>query len=80
MKANTKILIAIVAISILFRLVACIYLGDQVEVLPGTFDQVSYHNLALRVLSGYGFSFGELWWPITAANAPTAHWSCGHTF
>ncbi len=79
MKSNTKILIAIIAISILLRLAAGVYLGDQVEVLPGTFDQVSYHALALRVLSGQGFSFGELWWPITAANAPTAHWSFLYT-
>jgi 4-amino-4-deoxy-L-arabinose transferase-like glycosyltransferase len=50
-----------------------------VEVLPGTFDQISYHNLALRVVSGYGFSFGELWWPVTAAGAPTAHWSYLYT-
>jgi 4-amino-4-deoxy-L-arabinose transferase-like glycosyltransferase len=54
---------------------AAIYLGNKVEVLPGTFDQISYHNLAIRILSGYGFSFGKLWWPVTAAGAPTAHWS-----
>jgi 4-amino-4-deoxy-L-arabinose transferase-like glycosyltransferase len=79
MKTNPKILIAIITLSILLRLVAGIYLGDQVEILPGTYDQVSYHALALRVLSGQGFSFGELWWPITAANAPTAHWSFLYT-
>jgi 4-amino-4-deoxy-L-arabinose transferase-like glycosyltransferase len=50
-----------------------------VEILPGTYDQVSYHNLALRVLDGYGFSFGQLWWPLTPAGAPTAHWSFLYT-
>jgi 4-amino-4-deoxy-L-arabinose transferase-like glycosyltransferase len=79
MKVNAKIISAIIAISILLRFAACFFLGDQVEVLPGTYDQISYHNLALRVLSGHGFSFGELWWPITAANTPTAHWSFLYT-
>jgi hypothetical protein len=56
------------------------YLGDEVASLPGTADQVSYHNLALRVKDGYGFSFGEAWWPVTAAGEPTAHWSYLYTF
>jgi 4-amino-4-deoxy-L-arabinose transferase-like glycosyltransferase len=77
---NNQILSAILIVSVLLRLVAALYLGDSVEILPGTYDQVSYHNLALRVLSGHGFTFGELWWPITAANAPTAHWSYFYTF
>jgi 4-amino-4-deoxy-L-arabinose transferase-like glycosyltransferase len=54
-------------------------MGDTVVELPGVFDQVSYHNLALRVVGGHGFSFGELWWPITPADAPTAHWSFLYT-
>lgn len=56
-----------------------IAMGDQVEVLPGIYDQLSYHNLALRVLDGHGFSFGYPWWPLTAADAPTAHWSFLYT-
>jgi 4-amino-4-deoxy-L-arabinose transferase-like glycosyltransferase len=54
-------------------------MGDTVVELPGIFDQISYHNLALRILDGHGFSFGELWWPITPAGAPTAHWSFFYT-
>ncbi len=54
-------------------------MGNTVVELPGIFDQVSYHNLALRVLEGHGFTFGTLWWPITPANAPTAHWSFLYT-
>lgn len=79
-KVHKKILIGILIVSVVLRILAAIYLGNQVEELPGTFDQISYHNLALRVLGGYGFSFGELWWPVTAANAPTAHWSFLYTF
>ncbi|MCA9994240.1 MAG: glycosyltransferase family 39 protein [Anaerolineales bacterium] len=62
------------------RLLAALYLGNEVEALPGIHDQVSYHTLALRVLGGYGFSFATAWWPMTAANAPTAHWSYLYTF
>lgn len=54
-------------------------MGNTVVDLPGTFDQISYHNLALRVLEGHGFTFGTLWWPITPADAPTAHWSFLYT-
>jgi 4-amino-4-deoxy-L-arabinose transferase-like glycosyltransferase len=70
-----KILIVILAVSVLLRILAAFYLGNRVEELPGTYDQISYHALALRVLDGYGFTFGEPWWPATAAGAPTAHWS-----
>jgi 4-amino-4-deoxy-L-arabinose transferase-like glycosyltransferase len=77
---NTQILLVTLTLSILLRLAAGFYLGDSVDVLPGTYDQISYHNLALRVLAGHGFTFGQQWWPITAANAPTAHWSYLYTF
>jgi 4-amino-4-deoxy-L-arabinose transferase-like glycosyltransferase len=72
-------LILIIAIALIPRLLAALYLGNDVTDLPGTFDQISYNKLALRVLNGYGFSFGEKWWPITAAGAPTAHWSFLYT-
>jgi len=69
----------IIFISVLIRISAAIFLGNDVEILPGTFDQLSYHHLALRVINGYGFTFGEVWWPITKADAPTAHWSFLYT-
>lgn len=71
---------AIVAAAIAVRVFAAAYLGNQVVALPGTFDQISYHNLALRLLDGHGFSFGTQWWPITPAGEPTAHWSYLYTF
>lgn len=70
----------ILVVAVLLRVVAAIYLGDKAEPLPGTFDQVSYHTLAFRLLNGHGFTFGREWWPATAANAPTAHWSFLYTF
>ena len=74
-----KILPALLFISTLLRILASIVLGNQVEALPGTFDQVSYHALALRVIGGFGFTFDKNWWPMTAANSPTAHWSFLYT-
>lgn len=74
-----KILPALLVISVLMRIAVAIALGNQVTQLPGTFDQVSYHELAQRVLHGFGFTFGKNWWPVTVANSPTAHWSFLYT-
>ncbi len=70
----------ILVISILLRVGAAVMLGNTVENLPGTADQISYHTLATRILEGHGFTFGQVWWPITRANEPTAHWSFLYTF
>lgn len=69
----------IITLAVLARVGAALYAGNEVVPLPGTYDQVSYHKLALRLLDGHGFSFGEPWWPLTAAGAPTAHWSFLYT-
>ncbi len=74
-----RILIVIIVFSVLARVGSALVMGNVVSDLPGIFDQISYHNLALRVLDGHGFSFGEFWWPGTAANEPTAHWSYLYT-
>lgn len=74
-----KFLPILIIISVILRVAVAVALGNEVTELPGTFDQVSYHALALRVLEGYGFSFGKNWWPVTAANSPTAHWSFLYT-
>lgn len=67
-------------LSMVLRVAAAFYLGNKVVELPGIADQNSYHQLALRVLDGQGFSFGQTWWPLTAPDAPTAHWSFLYTF
>ncbi|HNB50384.1 MAG TPA: glycosyltransferase family 39 protein [Anaerolineales bacterium] len=74
-----KILPALLVVSVVMRVAVAIALGNQVTQLPGTFDQVSYHELAQRVLHGFGFTFGKNWWPVTVANSPTAHWSFLYT-
>jgi hypothetical protein len=79
MNGNGPWLVAILAFSMLCRVSAALYLGDHVVDLPGTADQVSYHTLAMRVLEGHGFTFGQTWWPLTRAGEPTAHWSYLYT-
>lgn len=78
-KIKAQPLIAIIFVSVVLRLAAAFAMGNQVVELPGIFDQLSYHNLAIRVLGGHGFTFGELWWPLTRAGEPTAHWSFPYT-
>ena len=65
----------IVAAAVLVRVGAALYLGDTVEVLPGTHDQISYDALAQNVAAGKGFVFDEYWYPFTPSHTPTAHWS-----
>ncbi|MDT8306170.1 MAG: glycosyltransferase family 39 protein [Anaerolineae bacterium] len=77
---GSRLLVAILAVSAVLRIGAALVFGNEVAELPGTADQLSYHNLALRLLGGHGFSFGEPWWPMTAAGEPTAHWSFLYTF
>jgi 4-amino-4-deoxy-L-arabinose transferase-like glycosyltransferase len=75
-----RILVAILAVSVLLRVIAALFLGNEVTELPGVTDQISYDNLARRLLDGHGFSFAEPWWPMTKAGEPTAHWSFLYTF
>jgi 4-amino-4-deoxy-L-arabinose transferase-like glycosyltransferase len=72
--------VIILLASVILRLFSALYLGNQMMNLPGTYDQVSYHVLAQRLIAGHGFSFGQQWWPLTAPDAPTAHWSFLYTF
>jgi Dolichyl-phosphate-mannose-protein mannosyltransferase len=69
------ILLAIMAISVTLRVGTALYLGDVVVAPPLLTDQRSYHALAERLITGHGFSFDRGWYPFTAANTPTAHWS-----
>lgn len=77
---HTKFYLAsILVISVVLRLVAAVYLGNTVEMLPGTADQISYHTLALRLLDGHGLTFDRFWWPYTQAGAQTGMWSYLYT-
>jgi 4-amino-4-deoxy-L-arabinose transferase-like glycosyltransferase len=75
-KTRHKQLLALILVAaVLIRIPIAFYMGDQVTVLPGIHDQVSYDALARSLLAGRGYSFTENWYPFTPANTPTAHWS-----
>jgi 4-amino-4-deoxy-L-arabinose transferase-like glycosyltransferase len=76
---STTFLMVILTTSVLLRIAASFYLGNQIIDMPAISDQISYHTLALRLLEGNGFSFEIPWWPATRAGAPTAHWSYLYT-
>ena len=69
----------IIGVAVVVRVAVAVWLGNTVESLPGIADQVSYHLLATRVLTGHGFTFAEFWWPFTLPDQPTAHWSYLYT-
>ena len=70
-----RLLTLILVAAVLIRIPVALLMGDQVTVLPGIQDQVSYDALARSLLDGRGYSFTEKWYPFTPANTPTAHWS-----
>lgn len=74
-----RVLALIVVVAVALRVVSALYQGNTVTDLPGIYDQLSYHGLAVRVVEGHGFSFAEGHWPATPAGEPTAHWSYVYT-
>jgi 4-amino-4-deoxy-L-arabinose transferase-like glycosyltransferase len=71
-----SLLLLIIGVSVILRLGLALFLGNDIDELRGgTYDQISYDTLAVRVSDGYGFTFGQDWWPATKAGEPTAHWS-----
>ncbi len=77
--STRNLLFAVVVVAVSLRLASALFQGNTVVELPGVYDQLSYHELAQRVVGGYGFSFGEGHWPATPAGEPTAHWSYLYT-
>jgi hypothetical protein len=73
--STKRTVLAILAIAVVLRVGAALYMGDRVYDMPGIFDQISYDKLAQNVVAGHGFSFDADWWPATRAGEPTAHWS-----
>ena len=78
-KSHRYWLVAIIVTAVLLRLGSASYMGNQVTDLRGLYDQISYDELARRLLSGHGFSFGHPWWPVNPANVQTSHWSFLYT-
>jgi 4-amino-4-deoxy-L-arabinose transferase-like glycosyltransferase len=73
--AYKHLLAFVLFVAVLVRIPMAFYMGDQVTVLPGIHDQISYDALARSLLAGQGYRFTEHWYPFTPANTPTAHWS-----
>jgi 4-amino-4-deoxy-L-arabinose transferase-like glycosyltransferase len=73
--AYKHLLAFVLFVAVLVRIPMAFYMGDQVTVLPGIHDQISYDALARSLLAGQGYRFTENWYPFTPANTPTAHWS-----
>jgi 4-amino-4-deoxy-L-arabinose transferase-like glycosyltransferase len=65
----------ILLVSVGLRVAAALYLGNTVAELPGIADQISYQDLAVRLLGGHGFTHDRFWWPWVRPGEPTAHWS-----
>lgn len=77
---HRRILLAIIALSVLLRVAVAFYLGNAIEeTRGGTYDQISYDMLAQRVAQGHGFSFAVDTWPYARAGQPTAFWSYLYT-
>ena len=72
---HKQLLTLILVAAVLIRIPIALFMGDQITVLPGIQDQVSYDALARSLLGGDGYSFAKNWYPFTPANTPTAHWS-----
>ena len=71
-------LVLVIFISVLLRVGCALYLGAGVVAPPNLNDQLSYHTLATRVITGHGLSFPVGWYPYVPADEPTAFWSFGY--
>ena len=80
MRQTSKILLAILLLSVILRIAVALYLGNVVDAPPLLTDQRSYHALGARLVAGRGFSFDVGWYPFTLPDTPTAHWSFLYSF
>ena len=60
-----RLLLLILVAAVLIRIPVALLMGDQITVLPGIQDQVSYDALARSLLDGRGYSFTKNWYPFT---------------
>lgn len=73
---RTQTVLTIVLLgAVSLRLLSALYMGSQVGVLPGIYDQVSYDALAQSLAVGQGFTFATGSWPGIPAHTPTSFWS-----
>jgi 4-amino-4-deoxy-L-arabinose transferase-like glycosyltransferase len=70
---------AFIAAAMVLRVALALSYGNDIAGRSGAVDEVSYDMLAQRLATGHGFTFPRPWYPFTAANEPTAHWSYLYT-
>jgi hypothetical protein len=75
MKKPAVILAVIILLAVVLRVGVALYLGNEIDSPPLLTDQRSYDALGQRLITGHGFSFAVGWYPFTAPDTPTAHWS-----
>jgi 4-amino-4-deoxy-L-arabinose transferase-like glycosyltransferase len=73
------VLLFIISVSLAIRMIMALALGDSVYPISGAYDQISYDELAQRVVAGYGFTFASPSYPAIPADTPTSFWSFGYT-
>lgn len=74
-KLPWRYVLGVLALALIIRLVAAVYLGNHVTGLSGAQDEVSYSMLAERFVTGHGLTFPKPWYPWIQANAPQSYYS-----
>jgi hypothetical protein len=72
-RLESRVLVGILLVGAALRVGMAFYLGNQVEPIAAAYDQVFYHDVALNLLAGRGFSFTNPPWPFIEPGAPTAY-------
>jgi hypothetical protein len=72
-RLENRLLVSILLLGAALRVGMAFYLGNQVDPVPAAYDQVFYHDVALNLLAGRGFSFTNPPWPFIEPGAPTAY-------
>ncbi len=74
-RPHQRLLVGLLAIALLLRVAAALYLGDDVSGLSGAHDEISYSMLGQRFAAGHGMTFPEGWYPWIEADAPQSYYS-----
>lgn len=72
---TNRLLIIILALALVLRAGAALYLGNEVSGLSGAYDEISYSMLGQRFAAGHGMTFPTDWYPWIGANAPQSYYS-----
>jgi hypothetical protein len=68
-------LLWILALALIVRVAASIYLGNTVSGLSGAQDEISYSTLGERFATGHGLTFPTFWYPWIQPDAPQSYFS-----